>query len=235
MRSAFSSRASTAARGNARNGRSCGSVAEVILIGRSIFVAAVPVTLVERYAAPLRRARRALRGVLVIHTVLEAIQSSQLSQLLTSTRWVATANSKQILETLHFTAFALQIGAIMVVSLRLVGLGRGVSIAALCRPALRTAWIAFAAVVVTGTLQFIPIATEVFYRPSFRAKIALLSLALAMLGWLHLQLRNGALEWDSGNAMPFSVRFMAGLSLVLWPTVIVVARLMYAFVQMASP
>ena len=44
-----------------------------------------------------------------------------------SERWVITANSKQLLETLHFVAFALQIGAIMVIALRLLGFGRSVS------------------------------------------------------------------------------------------------------------
>ena len=109
-----------------------------------------------------------------MHAVLEAIQSSALSQLLTSERWAITANSKQILETLHFLAFALQIGAVMVISLRLLGFGRKVAVAAFCRPAFWTAWVGFAAVFVTGTLQFAPIAAEVFYRPSFRAKIAVL-------------------------------------------------------------
>ena len=167
--------------------------------------------------------------------MLEAIQSSQLSLLITSERWAVTANSKQILETLHFCAFALQIGAVMVVSLRLLGVGRNVPIAALCRPALRTAWLAFAAVLVTGTLQFVPIATEVFYRPSFRAKIAILGLALVTLVLVHAQVRKRAVYWDAGDAIPGSVKLLAGVSLVVWPTVIVVARLMYAFVQMAGP
>ena len=166
-----------------------------------------------------------------MHAALEAIQGSSLAQLLASERWVG----KQLLETLHFTAFALQIGAIMAISLRLVGLGRGASIAALGRAVFWTAWLAFAAVFVTGVLQFVPIATEVFYRPSFRAKIALLGLALATLVWLHAQVRRGAGAWDLGETIPRSVSVAAGLSLVLWPTVIVVARLMYAFVQMAGP
>ncbi len=170
----------------------------------------------------------------MIHAVLEAIQSSPLSQLLTSQRWAMTANSKQILETLHFIAFALQIGAIMAVSLRLLGFGKRVPVAALCRPALRTAWIGFAAVFVTGTLQFAPIATEVFYRPSFRAKIAVLTIALATLIWLHARVRLRAAAWDGGRPIERSTRILAGLSLALWPTVIVVARLMYAFVQMAN-
>ena len=169
-----------------------------------------------------------------MHALLEAVQSSPLSQLLTSERWAITANSKQILETLHFTAFALQIGAIMVISLRLVGVGRGLSIAALRRPALWTAWLGFAVVFVTGVLQFLPIAVEIFYRPSFRAKIAVLSLALFTLVWLHARLRRGASQWDSGAAIPAAVKTVAALSLLLWPTVIVVARLMYAFVQMAG-
>ena len=84
-------------------------------------------------------------------------------------------------------------------------------------------------------LQFVPIATEVFYRPSFRAKIAVLSLALAALIWLQVQVRRSAGAWDAGAAVPGSLKLVAGFSLVLWPTVVVVARLMYAFVQMAGP
>jgi hypothetical protein len=166
--------------------------------------------------------------------VLEAIQSSPLAQLLASDRWPVTANSKQILETLHFIAFALQIGAVMVVSLRLLGFGRNVAVAALCRPAFRTAWLGFAAVVVSGALQFAPIATEVFYRPSFRAKIAVLSIAVAILVLLHTHVRRRASVWDAGESIGASTKWLAGLSLALWPTVIIVARLMYAFVQMAS-
>lgn len=169
-----------------------------------------------------------------MRAVLEAIQSSALSQLLTSERFVATANSKQILETLHFLAFAVQIGAVMAMCLRLLGVGHLVSIEGFSRAALRAAWTGFAVVVVTGILQFVPIATEVFYRPSFRAKLAILSLALALLVWLHTQVRRGAAGWDAGAPIPGSLRIAAGVSLLLWPTVIVVARLMYAFVQMAG-
>ena len=166
--------------------------------------------------------------------MLEAIQNSALSQLLVSERWVITANSKQILETVHFVAFALQIGAVMVISLRLLGIGRSVSIAALSRPVFWTAWLGFAVVLVTGALQFAPIATEVFYRPSFRGKIAVLTVALATLVWLQVALRRKASAWDGGETVPRSLQILAGLSLALWPTVIVVARLMYAFVQMAD-
>ena len=122
----------------------------------------------------------------------------------------------------------------MAISLRLLGFGRSVSIAGLGRAVFWTAWPGFAVVAVTGMLQFVPIATEVFYRPSFRAKIAILSLALVVLIWLHAQVRRGAADWDAGAAIPGSLRIVAGLSLVLWPTVVIVARLMYAFVQMTG-
>jgi hypothetical protein len=167
-------------------------------------------------------------------SMLEAIQSSALSQLLVSDRWVVTAHSKQILETLHFIAFALQIGAVMVIALRLLGFGRHVPIAALRRPVFRTAWVAFAVVLLTGLLQFAPIAAEVVYRPSFRAKIALLTLALGTLVLLQTHVARRASDWDLGAAVPGSVKVLAVFSLALWPTVIVVARLMYAFVQMAG-
>ena len=166
--------------------------------------------------------------------VLEAIQTSALSQLLTSNDSALTANSKQILETVHFIAFAVQIGATMALSLRLVGAGRGVSIVALARPVFWTAWLAFAVVVVTGALQFAPIATEIFYRPSFRAKLTLLGVALAVLVALQAALGRKAAAWDAQRAVPGFVKALAVASLVLWPTVIVVARLMYAFVQMDS-
>lgn len=165
-------------------------------------------------------------------TVLEAIQGSSLAQLLASQRWAVTANSKQILETLHFIAFALAIGALMALSVRLLGFGRKVAIAALRGPVFWTAWLAFVVVLVTGALQFVPIATEVFYRPSFRAKIAVLGLGLVVLIWLQARVRHSAAAWDAGAAIDPSTKVLAGLSLALWPTVIVVARLMYAFVQM---
>jgi hypothetical protein len=177
---------------------------------------------------------RPLRGERVLDTLLEAIQSSSLSQLLASERWLVTANSKQILETLHFIAFALQIGAVMVISLRLVGCGRNVPIAALRRPVFWTAWLAFAVVLLTGALQFVPIATEIVYRPSFRAKLAILGVALVTLIALQVQLGRRAIAADAGEAVPCSLKVLAVLSLALWPTVVVVARLMYAFVQMAD-
>src|SRR5690606_21101681 len=111
--------------------------------------------------------------------------------------WLA-ANSKQALETLHFIAFAIGIGAIAAVSLRLLGLGRGVPIAALGRTALRVAWSALAAVLVTGVLQLVPIAAEVLARPSFRAKIAVLVVALAVLVLLQATMRRNARAWDTG-------------------------------------
>src|SRR5690606_6057027 len=140
----------------------------------------------------------------------------------------------QVLETLHFVAFAAGIGAIAAVSLRLLGVGRGVPIAALSRPALRVAWLALAAVLVTGTLQLVPIAAEVLRRPSCQAKIAVIACALVVLVALQARLRRNAHAWDQGLAVPAAVKVFAVLSLVLWPTVIVVARLMYAFVQMAA-
>jgi len=169
-----------------------------------------------------------------MHSVLEAIQNSSLSQLITSERWPITLHSKQILETLHFLAFELQIGAIMVISMRVLGLGRGIPIAALERPVFWIAWPGFVMVFVTGVIQFIPIATEVFYRPSFRAKIAVLVIALASLVRLHVQVRRGAVAWDAGAAVPGSLKALAVVSLLLWPTVVVVARLMYAFEQMST-
>ena len=168
----------------------------------------------------------------MIHATLEAIQSSALARLITSPQWSVTANSKQILETLHFVAFALAIGCVMVMCMRLLGLGRRTAIAALRGPVLRTAWLAFAVVLVTGALQFVPIAAEVFYRPSFRGKMAVLGLALISLVALQARITRSAAAWDAGAAITLSTRVLAGLSLVLWPTVIVVARLMYAFEQM---
>lgn len=169
-----------------------------------------------------------------MHALLEAVQGSPLSQWLTSGGSVVTANGKQILETLHFLAFALPVGAVMALSLRLLGAGRGVSIATLGRFAILTVHIAFAAVFVTGVLQFVPIATEVFYRPSFRAKIALIAVALALFVSLQKAVRRDAAAWDAGAAVPGSVKVVAALSLALWPIIIVVARLRYAFVQMAE-
>jgi hypothetical protein len=141
-------------------------------------------------------------------------------------------SGKQLLETLHFLGFAPQIGAIMVMSIRLLGFGRRVPIAALERPVFAIAWLGFTLVLVTGVLQLIPIAAEILHRPSFRAKIALLTLALGGCLWMHMKTRRDAAAWDAGGAVPRSLKAVAVFSLLMWPAVVIVARLMYAIVQM---
>jgi hypothetical protein len=158
--------------------------------------------------------------------MFEALQNSGFAEFIND-----IPSQKRTLETLHFIGLAITIGPIMVLSIRLVGASPSIPVARLARPILWMAWLGFALVVVSGFLQFVPSAESIANRWSFQLKLGILALALANLIWLQSQIRRYAGIWDEAGAIPVAVRNMAVASIVLWPTVIIIGRLMFAFVQ----
>jgi hypothetical protein len=129
------------------------------------------------------------------------------------------------LETLHILGFALLYGSIVVVDLRLLGLGRGLSVSRLS--ALAVPWTigAFALIVPTGLTMFVGHIDDYLTNPAFGVKMALVAAGVAN-AWL---LRRGALRnvahWDVEAPPPAGVRAAAAVSIVAWTGVIVCGRL----------
>jgi len=136
------------------------------------------------------------------------------------------AGAQQALETVHMTAFSLVIGAVVVLDLRLAGLSRRVPVSLLARPVFRVAWLGLAVLFVGGVITALPRAEAILTRHSFQLKMALLLLAVLNLLYLQRGVRRHAGAWDL-NAIPGSVRVLALVSILLWLSVVVVARFMY--------
>src|SRR5689334_15355129 len=128
-----------------------------------------------------------------------------------------------VVESLHFIGFALSIGTIAIVDLRLLGLGmRRHTAAQLSQDLSRWTLAGLAMMLITGPLMFSADAVRYHVNPSFRFKMTCLTAALL----LHFTLRRWAIRPD---APPAAARFAGALSLLLWTAVVAGGR-MIAFV-----
>jgi hypothetical protein len=90
---------------------------------------------------------------------------------------------------------------------------------------LKSTWAAFALTALTGTLMFITNAGVYYHNFYFRTKMVLL--ALSGLNMLAFELTAGRTihAWDKARSAPLKGKAVAGLSLALWITIIVMGRM----------
>lgn len=129
-------------------------------------------------------------------------------------------------EAVHIASLALLFGSIVLVDLRLLGLGRGIAPVPLVRFAVPWSLAGFVLAAMTGLLMFSAHVAEFLDHPVFLLKMGLILAGGANAAWLHYgPLR--AISGRSGNeTIPPGIRFAAGLSIVLWLGVIACGRLL---------
>jgi hypothetical protein len=144
--------------------------------------------------------------------------NSPWSQVMNSYEWVFPA-----VQSLHFIGFAMSIGTIAIVDLRLLGLGMrrqaAAELAADLEPWTRAG---IAIMLITGPLMFSTDAVTYHYNPSFQFKMVCLMLALLF----HFTLHRRAAQPD---ASPIAAKLAGATSLLLWTAVVAGGR-MIAFV-----
>jgi hypothetical protein len=146
---------------------------------------------------------------------------------LTTSPWANAMNGPEwafpVVQSLHFMGFALSIGTIAIVDLRLLGLGMGRQSAAELSSDLRK-WTlcGIALMLITGSLMFSADAVRYHVNPSFQFKMNALTLALLF----HFTVHRRAVRAD---ASPVLARLAGALSLLLWTAVVAGGR-MIAFV-----
>lgn len=127
------------------------------------------------------------------------------------------------IQSLHFIGFALSIGTIAIVDLRLLGFGmqrqKAAQLAADLEPWTRAG---IAVMLITGFLMFSTDAVTYHNNPSFQFKMTCLMVALLF----HFTLHRGAVR---PSAPPIAAKVAGGMSLLLWTGVIAGGR-MIAFV-----
>ncbi len=129
-----------------------------------------------------------------------------------------------IVETGHILGFATLVGSILVLDLRLIGVGRGIRPAALMRIAVPVAACGFLLAAVTGSMLFVTEATAYVRNPAFYAKQALIVLGLVNIAVFHRALMPVAGSWPEDTPPPRRARISAALSALTWAGVLICGR-----------
>jgi hypothetical protein len=153
-------------------------------------------------------------------TLVQGIQDSAPGEWMRS-----SVKAMPIVESLHVMAAAAVFGTILIVDLRLLGFpGLRRSIVRTADELLHLTWTAFALAVVTGSLMFAANANTYFGNTAFRLKmLALLCAGLNMAIFQNITFR-GVAKWDKDLAVPTAGRMAGALSILIWVTVIFLAR-----------
>lgn len=128
-------------------------------------------------------------------------------------------------EAIHVMAIVTVIGTIFIVDLRLLGYPNTQrSFSRLHHELLKWTWWAFILAVITGVLLLMVNAVTYHRNTAFWIKMVLIALAgINMLVFERVTAKSVA-SWDKGVSPPPAARAAGAISLVLWITVIFVAR-----------
>jgi hypothetical protein len=157
-------------------------------------------------------------------TAMGAMEASALGQAMRQWLWLYPS-----VEAVHIIGIAVLVGSILVLDLRLLGFSRSLPVRRLAAHVLPWSAASFALIVPSGLAMFVAHAGELMANPVFPVKIGLILLAGANAGIFHAGVFRGAAQWDVDVVPPIAARAAAGLSLVLWLSVIACGRLLAYF------
>lgn len=120
------------------------------------------------------------------------------------------------LEVMHITGIALLVGNLVLVELRVWGLGHTLPLPALARLGLTVSLIGFGLAAASGLLMFAGQAAELLANRAFVIKMGLLTIAGANAGLFHAR--------DGLTRLDVLARLQTALSLGLWLGVIICGR-----------
>ena len=144
--------------------------------------------------------------------MLAALEATFLAEAIRRSVW-----AYPLLETVHIASIGALVGSVLLLELRVFGLGREIGVVPLARLVLRTALASFVCAVASGSLLFVSAATEVAANPAFRAKLVLI--LIAGLNAVVFHARGGLRGRDT------LARLQAAASLLLWLSVLAAGRL----------
>jgi len=130
-----------------------------------------------------------------------------------------------ITETVHTLGIVLVAGTIMLVDLRLLGMGlRREPVSHVVSRIVPWTLSGFALMFLTGGWLFSAEASKLYHSPAFRIKMVLLCLAGLNALIFHLTVYRQAAVWDDMPVAPIRARLAGLLSLLLWIGIIAAGR-----------
>jgi hypothetical protein len=133
-----------------------------------------------------------------------------------------------IAEIVHFTGLCLVIGTVGMFDLRMMGLVRGVSLAALHR-LVPFGVLGFAMSAASGFLFVVTTPDQYLYNPAWQVKMALLALAGLNMVLFYLTTSRRLKGLGADDQPPLAARLFAAVSLTCWVGVIAAGRVITAF------
>ena len=154
-----------------------------------------------------------------------ALEAGALARALRASVW-----AYPLVNAGHIAGVALLVGAIVPLDLRLIGMWPSVPLSALWRVLTRTAAVGLALAVFCGILLFSARASEYVCSALFVSKMGFVAAgAINALTMRATAASRQVLESPAPKAIPLRIRFGAGMSLVAWPTALVLGRLVGYF------
>lgn len=157
--------------------------------------------------------------MLLLH-ICQWVDSTRLNSFVRHSNWAFPA-----FDVIHTLGIVLVAGTIMLVDLRLLGLGlRSVPIRqVVARLVPATLW-GFVLMLVSGALLFSSEAVKMYESPIFRIKVVALALAGLNALLFHLTIYRDVDGWDTASVAPLRARVAGLLSLIFWIAIIAAGR-----------
>lgn len=133
-----------------------------------------------------------------------------------------------VAEIVHFTGLCLLMGTVGMLDLRMLGLGRGLSLSALHR-LVPFGVFGFVLSVGSGFMFLVTAPDQYLYNPAWQVKMGLLALAGANMVLFYLTTSRKLAAIAPDDAVPLAARLFAGISLTCWLGVIMAGRVITAF------
>lgn len=155
-----------------------------------------------------------------INSIIQVLQASGPAE------WMRTSlKAMPIVEAAHVLAAATVFGTIFIVDLRLLGVrDRSRAFTRVSLEMLRYTWFAFGLAVITGGLMFVANASTYYINTAFRLKMLGLILAGINMAIFQYITERDVKSWDTAHRAPTAARVAGALSILLWLTVIFLAR-----------
>jgi hypothetical protein len=154
-------------------------------------------------------------------TAAHAVEATGLGRMMRESLWAFP-----IVETIHIAAFAIVVGSIVVLDLRLLGLSRRVPLGRLASHVLPWTLGAFGVAALSGLTMFTAHAADYLQSGVFMLKMGLILAAAVNAAALHMGAMQRSGAWDADAGPPARVRVAAGASVLLWLGVIACGRLL---------
>jgi hypothetical protein len=140
-----------------------------------------------------------------------------------------------IVESIHVLTLCLFVGTAVMLDLRLLGMTmRQVPFSVVATRLMPWTTAGFTVMVLSGSLLFYAVPVRTYLNIFFRIKVAMLILAGLNVWIFNRTVYRRVAKWDLEPVTPLGARVAAGISLVLWASIVVAGR-MIAYNWFDSP